>query len=363
MITEIAIDCSAIFYQVINRICGYNGKNIKDVVNSGRKYLTKEEEQLSFLQDMHDEFNGLNNYTTILGTNGIHFAFDSMNEPSFRFGMYPEYKKSKSRLKEQVYDRDIFKSMIKKYHDTLLENDFKVIEYSGIEADDIFLEFKKVVPDHINIGIITPDSDMDQLLDERTFIYNPILQSTKVSKNFRYGGVPKETDNVVDFFFQEVQDSHTQQGYERFFSNKTVVDPELALFKKIIIGDDMDNIPPFFRYKTKNGNSEFGFTKERYKQFEEKFPEFLSIENLRDGDKFRGLLEKFGETVGRELDEERILEYVRKKNFNSAMIDLNESNKYHKKSPEVCGIIMDQFKKHEVNFGIVSFYEKDIERY
>jgi hypothetical protein len=363
MKTAIIIDCSAIFYQVINRVCGYNGKNIQNVVNSGRKYLTKEDEQLSFLQDIHDEFNGLNNYTTILGTDGIYFAFDSIARPSFRFDMYPEYKKSKSRLKEQVYDRDIFKSMMKTYHDKLVENNFKVIEHSGIEADDIFYEFKKVIPEYMNIGIITPDSDIEQLLDERTFIYNSILQDTKVSPNFRYGGEAKETDNVIDFFFASVEDAKSQQGYERFFSNKIVVDPNVSLFKKIIIGDDMDNIPAFFRYKTKNGNSEFGFTKDRYKQFEEKNKDCISLEYLTNDTLFKELLNRFSETVGRELDVERLDEYRRKKDFNTAMINLSESNKYHKQSPELYGTIMDQYKKHEVDFGVISFYEKDIERY
>lgn len=363
MRTAIIIDCSAIFYQIINRVCGYNGKNIMPIVNSGRKYLTEEKEQLSFLQDIHDEFNGLNNYTTILGTDGIYFAFDSVDEPSFRFGLYPEYKKSKARMKEQVFDKVIFKSMIKKYYETLLENGFKVIECGGIEADDIFLEFKEVIPPHINIGIITPDSDIDQMLDERTFIYNNILQSTKVTSDFRYGGVKKDHNNVMDFFFQEVEDAHTEQGYERFFSNKTIIDPDLSLFKKIIIGDDMDNIPSFFRYKTKNGNSEFGFTKERYKQFEEKFPDYLGMKYLTDPKLFEELLVKFGEIVGRELDKERLGEYIRKMNFNTAMINLSESKKYHKKSPEVNGILMNQVRKPEVNFGVFSFYEKNVERY
>lgn len=363
MKTTIVIDCSAVFYQVINRVCGYNGKNIKNVVDSGRKYLTEENERLSFLQDMHDEFNGLNNYSSILGTDGIYFAFDSFDTPSFRFELYPEYKKSKSRLKEQVYDRDIFKSMIKQYYDVLLDSGFKVIEHGGIEADDIFLEFKDVIPEHINIGIITVDSDIDQLLDERTFIYNPVLQSTKVTKDFRYGGNNMDAPDAESFFFQEVKDAYLEQGYERFFSNKTIIDPSLSLFKKIIIGDDMDNIPSFFRYKTKNGNNEFGFTKDRYLQFEEKFPEILDIKYLREDDLFQTLLDKFSKVVGRDLDPTRMLEYTRKKNFNTVMIDLNESRKYHKKSPEVQGILIDQTRKPEINFGVVSFYEKDIERY
>ena len=366
MNTAIIIDCSAIFYQVISRICGYNGKNIKNVVESGRKYLTLEKEQKSFLQDMHNEFDSLNKYSAMLNTTGIYFAFDSVNAPSFRFHVYPEYKKSKSRSKEQVYDKVIFKKLIGEYCDVLRENGFKVIEWDGIEADDIFFEFKKIIPDHTNIGIITPDSDIDQLLDHRTFIYNPVNYVTKVSSDFRMGGTYSnetgETDEF-DFFFGNSQNHTLDTNYERFFSNKTVVCPKSSLFKKIIIGDDMDNIPSFFRYRTKTGKSEFAFTKDRYKQFEAKYPECVNLSMLNDDEQFLDLLSKFSDIVGRDLDTGRLEEYKYKKDFNVSMIDLSESGKYHKQSPELLGIIHDQVRKPEVNFGVVTFYERDSEIY
>lgn len=369
MKTKIIIDCSAIFYQVINRIVGYNGKNIKPIVDSGRKYLTLESEQLSFLQDMHDEFNGLNNYSSILGTDGIYFAFDTLNEKSFRFHLHPEYKQSKSRQKEVVFDKTIFKSLIKKYHDELLDKGFRVIEYTGLEADDIFLEFKNTVHEDYNIGIITVDSDINQLLDHRTFIYHPLSYETFITKDFRMGGnvatsKPSGDGSDFDYFFgSTVEQEQQNQGYEKFFSNKKIIDPKLDLFKKIIIGDDMDNIPTFFRYKTKSGTSEFGFTKDRYKQLFEKYQDELSLELLYDDEKFPELLQKFSAIVGRDLDPTRIDEYKSKRNFNRAMIDLNESSKHHKSSPEIVGIIMDQLRKPEVHFGVVSFYENDTQTY
>lgn len=361
MKTKIIIDCSVIFHQIIHRTCGYKGKNIPDVVNSGRKYLTEEDEQNKFIQSVHAELSMLDNFTSILGTDGIYFAFDSLNSKSFRYNMLEDYKQGKNRTKEQVYCSDSFKICVQKYHNILLENGYKVIEIDSIEADDIFLSFKNLIPKIDNICIVTSDSDIDQLLDHRTFIYNPIDQYTKITSDLRKSATPVN-DSVFDEFFDSSNDAIIDSAYERFFSNHKVVDPDMELAKKIILGDPMDNISPSFKYRTKNGKSEFNFTKDRMKKLLEAQPDVITMNNIVNDDNFLDLLNTMSVAVGRDLDHTRIEEYRGLRDFNRKMIDLSESQKVHKSSPEIDGIIMDQLKKPNKSLGVISFYTNE-ERY
>lgn len=357
MKTKVAVDCSAIFHQVINRMCGYNGKRIPDVVNSGRKFLTKETERKRFLQEMHNEITKLDSFIGILKTDGIFLVFDSIDSKSFRYNILSDYKGGKLRNKEQVYCKDEFKKCVREYYETVLENGFKVILVDTLEADDIFLAFKNCVESYDNICIVTPDSDMEQLIDYRTFLYNPILEETKISSDLRKSATPISDKSAFETFFESNEEIVIDQGYEKFFSNSKLVNPKASLAKKILLGDNMDNIPSCFRYRTKKGTSEFALTDTRIKQLIQKYPDSLDSDSIKTDDGYLDILNKISEVVGRELDTSRIEEYVSMRNKNLSLIDLSESAKYHKLSPEVSGIIRDQIRKPSVKMNVISFYE------
>lgn len=361
MKTKIIIDCSIIFHQVIHRTCGYKGKNVPEAVNNNRKYLTLQEEQDKFIQSVHSELSTLDNFTSMIGTDGIYFAFDSLKSKSFRYGMLEDYKQGKNRTKEQVFCVQSFKLCIERYHNILLYNGFKVIEVDTIEADDIFLSFKKIVPEHDNVCIVTSDSDIDQLLDYRTFIYDPVGQSTKITSDLRKSAT-EVSNSVFDEFFDDSREAVIGSGYEKFFSNSKIMNADAELAKKIILGDPMDNIPPSFKYRTKNGKSEFNFTKDRMKKLIETYPKAVSMANVTDENNFLDLLNTMSVAVGRDLDATRIDEYRNLRDFNRKMIDLSESQKVHKLSPEIDGIIKDQMKKPDKSLGVISFYTNE-ERY
>ena len=337
MKTIILMDVSGVAYQTINRLTGYGGKNIPKIIKAGRKYLELESEQEEFLNQFHEELSKMSSIIAPLNVTDIFFVFDPLGEGSFRFGLYPEYKQTKTKKADKPFCKQKFKYCMQRYHASLGENGFNTLTQDRIEADDILYSCVQVIPEEYNICIATMDGDMKQLLDDRTFLYNNITGVITTTENFRMDG-RKEVQSLQEFEDDEDDedkamldifeaDFGVEDNYNKFFLNTTIVDAKMSLLEKILTGDTSDNIPSCFKYKTKNGASEFGFTDKRFKVLVEEHDIDLSM--LEDDSKFQVLLETMSLVVGRPLDDSRLEEYKQSMSFNRDLIDLSKSIKHH----------------------------------
>ena len=342
MKTNLVTDVSPLAYQIINRICGYNGSKIQNVIKQGRLYLQKEEEQLKFLQMFHDEVKKVNNITNILGGNKQLFVFDSIEGHSYRYSIYPEYKKSNSRTKEKPFDKKILKSLMDRYYKDLINNNICAIEFDRLEADDIIAEASSFFPENENLCIVTSDGDMKQLMNNRTFIYNNIDNRIFVTNDFRYTNSGEEKSDEDFFFTEEVDDV----AYERFFSEAIVINPKMELLVKIICGDTSDNIGSSFFYSTKKDpNKTFNFTDKRFGQLLESNPEVVNIDFNVKENRIK-LYEMMSVIVKRDFDKNKLPIYEKNWEFNNKMMNLSEAHVHHGKKDELVIIMNDRIKSN-----------------
>ncbi|WP_297888080.1 5'-3' exonuclease H3TH domain-containing protein [Sulfurihydrogenibium sp.] len=126
-------------------------------------------------------------------------------EKTVRHEIYKEYKATR---KETPNDLQIQIPKIKEIINLL---GIKILEIPGYEADDIIATIaKKAENQNFEVIIVTPDKDMNQLIDEKIKIYNPIK------------------DEIVD----------TQKIVEKYG-----IKPNQFIDYLVLVGDSIDNIP------------------------------------------------------------------------------------------------------------------------
>lgn len=141
---------------------------------------------------------------------------------------------------------------------------FEKIRIHGLEADDlIYLINDKLVQDLNTINIIySTDSDLRQLLGERTFIYNPYYANTRllIKSGVDLSKYTSVTDNVyedVDYtdIFNMDEDAFK---FEEDFHKKVTdnlhieeINPMEMIYEKLFIGDKKDNVPSVWDWEGK----------------------------------------------------------------------------------------------------------------
>ena len=106
----------------------------------------------------------------------IIIAFDSPS-PTFRHKMFPPYKQQRTPPPEEMLENI---PRIEEFCDIL---SIQVEKVDGYEADDIVgtLAKKYQQREDFEIFLVTTDKDFAQLVDKRTFIFNPILKQKENS--------------------------------------------------------------------------------------------------------------------------------------------------------------------------------------
>jgi DNA polymerase-1 len=141
---------------------------------------------------------------SVFNTPYIAVVFDRP-EKTVRHELYKEYK---STRKETPND---LQSQIPKIKEIIKLLGIKIVELPGYEADDIIATLaKKAEKEGFEVVIVTPDKDMNQLIDEKIKVYNPMK------------------DEIID----------TKKVLEKYG-----IKPSQFVDYLVLVGDSIDNIP------------------------------------------------------------------------------------------------------------------------
>lgn len=242
------VDVSPFIHEAVWNKCGYNGSNLrKDRIGL---FLNDENERNSVIELGHSKLkDAIKLIPSDLYPKMI-LCFDPLNVKSMRYSIYSEYKGTR---KEKPYSGKGFNKMVTDYYHKLKANGITVLEADGMEADDIIAHLSVLSLDNgINSIIVSPDSDLKQLVDNRDG-HNCVFFDTGRGKNILFvkRGYKKPNTNTFDEndefggFFDDASSTTTE---ELFFSTMVEIDPNKLLLTKIIGGDKSDNIPQCISY-------------------------------------------------------------------------------------------------------------------
>jgi len=134
-------------------------------------------------------------------------AFDT-HAPTFRHQLYKEYKATRTPQPQEFYEQ------IPRTKKLLNTFNIKSKEKGGFEADDFIAQFKETAPKNILKIIVSGDSDVFQLIDQKTLVY------------FLKKGIGK-----------------TQLYDEKAVKKRFDLSPKQLVDYKALKGDPSDNIP------------------------------------------------------------------------------------------------------------------------
>lgn len=256
------------------------------------------------------------------------FAFDTFVDKSERFNIFPEYKKTSTRTATRCFDKDGMIYCLQKYYEDLKESGLGALVINGFEADDVIAELRSRSSKKNAFGIISSDGDFKQEVKENVFLYDPINSKVYINNNSTLlleSALVDEPILDVDMFEEFFKPEPTENNYEsfkKFLINYIKVDPDLELMKKILIGDSSDNIDSCYKYKTKNGSKEFGFTKKRFENMAEKGIDF-ELSDLYEKKKLPSIFSLLALETGRDYDPTRDEELSLLVSRNITLMDLN----------------------------------------
>ncbi len=97
--------------------------------------------------------------------------------PTFRHEIYPNYKANRPAMPEDLPPQ------IARVHDILEAFNIPIISIPGFEADDIIGTLTRIIKEKgLQTCIVSRDKDLEQLLDENTFMYDPRKDATRTSE-------------------------------------------------------------------------------------------------------------------------------------------------------------------------------------
>ena len=163
---------------------------------------------------------------------------------SWRKQYYPDYKaqrkvKQALRNKKEVEEDEFYFQTMQQMSDFLkLKTNVTVLQAKGAEADDFVARWIQLHPEDNHV-ILSGDEDFYQLLSNKVKIYDGVKQWTISHTQVlnEKGQTPFRQRTVVE------KDPKTGKSVKK--TKKFIVEPpnpEYELFKKIIRGDDSDNI-------------------------------------------------------------------------------------------------------------------------
>ena len=265
------IDVSPFAHEQIHNLCGYKGKRLKANGKSDRigQFLGFEEEQEEFLAGLDFRLKEIVKTVPDI-VNKIIFTFDCMDTKCFRHDIYDGYKDGR-QTHQMAYDYGEFKKCYKEYMLFLKNAGFLTLEIDALEADDIIGELCDLsISDKQNAMILTPDSDLKQLLtsseDCSIVMYDSNKKIIVTDKKFTVANlINSGWDNMGGILDNNISSDKVHS----FFRNTTKIEPKQLLLSKIIAGDKSDNISSCMSYT--RGASTFGITEKRMDAFWESY--------------------------------------------------------------------------------------------
>jgi len=251
--TALIFDGNYIFYRALHSTKGFSTRK-----DSKKKFLEDKDEQNVFVRKVATDF--IASVNTFKGVDHVIFTKDSR---SWRKDYFDNYKISRADKKESDIDWNIFFKCMDRFCEIISKSGVIVSNINGAEGDDlIYLWSKYFNENDENVIVITADADLSQIVrlknDKFTVVYNnksnikkiigPInfyewLQERK--KLFKPKSFLDSKAVLMQMMGNDgallVSNAIDNMNYEEINPN------EIAL-KKIVCGDDMDNIPSIWEW-------------------------------------------------------------------------------------------------------------------
>lgn len=243
---NVVIDGNYIFFKTFGVFTGYGEK-------SSKICLSSEAERNMFMRKViTDLCYSLNQIPDI---DRIIFCKDSRSwRKDFKIER-STYKEN--RVKSEGVDWNEFFKLLEEFGEFLEKNGFIYSRANGAEGDDLIWGWKT----HLrkkggSVLVLSGDHDMDQTVDSDskgwTCIWNGNSKNNKikVDENFVL-----EEENEISIFDVTPTSGSGESKLKKLFDKCKIekVNTKEFVFKKILTGDDGDNVPTVFPFKTKNG--------------------------------------------------------------------------------------------------------------
>lgn len=256
---NLLIDSNNFFYQHIN-VYKYAQKIGKSIFKP-LLYLSTEEERELFVDKAMVEL--IHVFEKFPKFDRVIFIQDGK---SWRKSVKIKGEYSYKRNREGSHDKIDWKGYNKGLDLFFEQNpNYERIRMNGLEADDlIYLINDKTLLEMNTINIIySTDSDLRQLLGERTFIYNPHYTNTRLiikdGVNLsKFASVKDNMDESVDYTDIFNLDSDSFKKDEDFHEKVTKyldverIKPMEMIYEKLFTGDKKDNVPSVWHWEGKS---------------------------------------------------------------------------------------------------------------
>lgn len=248
------VDISNFFYSTVHSICGYKGNKLK--THQIGKYLEEKEEKEEYLALLDSN---IKQYVPrIKHSQGVIFVFDTFEDKSYRYDIFPDYKKKRKDVVKAFNSKEL-KECVKEYKEYLESQGFQTLYKNRLEADDIIsITSKKLLKEGFSVVICSDDGDLKQLVkndgDLGIYFYSMKDSAVFVEKGFEK---PKMGDEEFGGIFSDFEDFEV----DKIFDSATEIDPMYVIWEKVVSGDTSDSIPASLNYK--KGNSLMNVTDKR----------------------------------------------------------------------------------------------------
>lgn len=155
----------------------------------------------------------------------IAVAWDLTKEFTFRKKLYPDYKGTRKKFRQELGDQFPLAQKV------LKEVGIAQFVFEEYEADDIIGTLTRRFEDNIRVTIWTKDQDSLQLIDENVRVW---LITSKCSEMYAQLGIDTKQLDIPTGVFE-----YTPDYIEQFYG----VSPIQIIDRKAIEGDASDNIP------------------------------------------------------------------------------------------------------------------------
>jgi 5'-3' exonuclease len=245
---NLIIDLNILFYRIAFRVSS-SGNSIRTELQS-KNFINEVQNELTKIIKPLEKF-----------SKRIMFVRDSKN--SWRNSIDPvnvQYKGK--RNKDYKFDIDNFRTLFNEYFEILKNKNFYAYEVDYLEGDDLLFIISEIFYNSGESSILgTQDQDSCQSIkgDNEKFIcvFNDMTKTFYFHKELK-----KIEDDSVESFFA-LEESVIDLINQRFM----IRNPKKVLFCKMLSGDDSDNVPSAFKYKTNGEGKSFSFTELRAENF------------------------------------------------------------------------------------------------
>lgn len=197
----------------------------------------------------------------MFGANEAYLLADSKDP--WRKGIYPDYKATRKH-DDDINFANIYKTMDEVY-DVLKEYGVYRLLIDNAEADDLAAMLKSIFKkEQSNMILVSSDADWQQLVEfnkeTKQFIsvYTPIIVNRRgyrplyVGEGFEEwleeGGIMSGENSSAKFsIMQAMQTERTLKIIP--------INPQDIILKKVMCGDDSDNVPSFYDFLNKSGKT------------------------------------------------------------------------------------------------------------